>query len=106
MNSKEFKAMALLLVTPLLFPVSVVASGYALAVLWGWFVVPTFHFPELSVPVAYGLWLIIGYMTYQEVDPKGLEEKSAGVLVVEALIKAVLRPAFALAMGWVVHLFV
>lgn len=32
-----------------------VGYGWALSVLWGWFVVPTFNLPQLSVPVAIGL---------------------------------------------------
>ena len=30
-------------------------GGYVLTVLWGWFIVPTFHLPPLTIPVALGL---------------------------------------------------
>ena len=37
-----------------------IVRGWVLSVLWGWFIVPTFDLPELSIGIALGIVLIIG----------------------------------------------
>lgn len=49
-------------------PFSVLTSfvrGWAVARLWGWFVVPIFGLPTLSNAAAFGLALVMGLMTNQ-----------------------------------------
>lgn len=40
-------------------------SGLAVSVLWGWFVVPVFGLPALSIAQAYGLALLVGMLTHR-----------------------------------------
>lgn len=42
-------------------------GGYVLTCLWGWFVVPTFALPPLTLAQAIGVSLIVGYLTNAEV---------------------------------------
>ncbi|TAL42349.1 MAG: hypothetical protein EPN91_08195 [Salinibacterium sp.] len=49
-------------------PLSVVTAlvrGWAVAKLWGWFVVPVFGLPLLSYAAAFGLALLTGLLTHQ-----------------------------------------
>jgi hypothetical protein len=40
-------------------------NAFVLKMLWGWFVAPIFHLPTLTIPVAIGISLIVGILTYQ-----------------------------------------
>lgn len=84
---------------------SAVFSGYALSVLWGWFIVPIFHLPQLSITAAIGISLVIGYLTHQIInDPKDSDRSFAEKIGV-ATAYSILKPGSALLIGWVVHLF-
>ena len=83
---------------------SSIFNGYALSVLWGWFVVPTFDAPALGLVPAIGVMIVVSYLTDQTHDCKK-EENSFGNKIVEGTATAILRPSFALFFGWIVHLF-
>lgn len=83
---------------------SSIFNGYALSVLWGWFVVPTFHLPTLSLVQAIGLAMILTYLTYQHVDAKKGDE-SFGEMMAKAFPLTLIRPSFALLFGYVLHKF-
>ncbi len=80
---------------------SVVWYGYALSVLWGWFIVPALGAPALSVPSAIGIAIVVSYMTHQyskknSVDIEGWEATA------EALAFSALKPLLTLGIGWIV----
>jgi len=77
-------------------------GGYALTILWKWFVVPIFHTPELSIPSAIGIALVVNYLTKHTSDCKK-EEKSFSTRMVEGTVEVLLKPSFAILMGWVVQ---
>ena len=83
--------------------VSSIWNGYVLTVLWGWFVVPTFHLPVLTLAPAIGIALVIGFMTHRP-DVKS-DETPIGEKIIRASIDAILYPLIALIIAWVVHLF-
>ena len=75
-------------------------SGFTLSVLWGWFVVPVFGAPSLSVAQAYGLALVVRVASgLKDAESKG--DKGFGLV----LAKLVLVPPFIcglfLLVGWV-----
>jgi Na+(H+)/acetate symporter ActP len=72
-------------------------SGYVLSILWGWFIVPTFGLPMLSIPVAIGLALIVSYLTKSVSNTKTDWGWSISI--------AIITPLVALCMGYVVHSF-
>jgi len=78
-------------------------AGYVLTVLWGWFVVPLFGLPELTIPAGLGLSLVVGYMTKDGQQMKTGED--FGVAVFKALLGLLLKPAVALGVGWVIRGF-
>jgi len=81
----------------------IVWKGFVLTVLWGWFVVPLFRLPELTIPAALGLSLVVGYMTKDGQQMKTGED--FGGAVFKALIALALKPAVTLGVGWVIRGF-
>ncbi|MEM7209586.1 MAG: hypothetical protein AAF434_17335 [Pseudomonadota bacterium] len=80
--------------------VSTIVTGFVISVLWGWFVAPTFGVPELSIPIAIGLAMVVSYFTYQH-DAQSKEVdwgRTVGFLIA--------RPIVALGFGWLVFQFV
>ena len=84
---------------------SSIFNGYALSVLWGWFMVPTFGLPELSVAPAIGIALVVGYLTKQYNNSKTKKNESFGKELLKSALTAILKPSFALLFGYIVHLF-
>ena len=77
-----------------------ILSGYVLSVLWGWFIVSTFGLPLLTIPVAIGIMLVVGYMTKQfdfnNQDREDYQKRFNVYMIV--------NPLAALAVGWVVKM--
>ena len=48
-----------ILLSILLFPLSLVWNGFVFTKLWAWFVAPTFDLPILSIPTAIGIQVLI-----------------------------------------------
>lgn len=81
---------------------SVWFNGYALAVLWAWFIVPTFDCVSLTVPAAIGMAMTVSYLTHrierEDADGKRtFTEKLAWGIAV-----AITKPSMALLFGFVV----
>jgi len=84
-----------------MFVVAIVAcplGGVALRLLWGWFMVPTFGLPVISLVQAIGIALVISFLTQQHI-PRDEDEK------VKMIIHELLAPVVFVSIGWVVHLF-
>ena len=82
--------------------ISAIINGLVLCKLWSWFVVPTFELPELHLPVALGLSLIIGYLTNHTITKKDNDEKTDWVYV---LAMSMVYPPIVLFIGWLYTLF-
>lgn len=61
---------ALILMTPALF-----LSAFTTMKLWNWFIADTFNLIQLSMWQAYGIDLLVSYLTYRKL-PKDKDEKS------------------------------
>lgn len=85
--------------------VSAVMNGYVISVLWGWFVVPLFSVPPLSVATAIGLSLAVG-MLVSHSSPSNSEKKDTGEVIVNLISQAVFSPLFTLFIGWLVKSFI
>lgn len=78
-------------------------NGYVLSVLWGWFIVPSFGFPTLSVGYAIGVASVVGYLTHQY--QKQDETADSTDILLKMLLYFLLKPTFALIFGWIITLF-
>ena len=83
---------------------SAIFNGYVLSVMWGWFIVPTLGLSPITTVPAIGLALVVGYLTHHEIDCQP-SERTNYEKVVYAVVNSLIYPAIALAIGWVVHLF-
>jgi len=80
-----------------------ILNGWVLSVMWGWFVVTAFNAPPLSVPAAIGVGMVVSFLTAkrQTESKKGGWEDLTG-----ELLFAVFYPLAALALGYIVYLFI
>lgn len=79
-----------------------VMYGAALALMWGWFVVPTFGLPPLATAPATGLWLLARLLVVK-VDRKTAFEKQDDMeRELKKGLYTVLLPLAALLAGFVV----
>lgn len=86
-------------------PIAIAWRGYVLAILWGWFMVPAFGLPALTVVQAIGVSLTVAFITYQY-QPKAMEpEEETWKKVSRPITHLVLGPAMSLLMGWIVKSF-
>lgn len=90
---------------PIIIALSSIFNGYALCVLWGWFMVPTFGLPKISIPAAIGIALVIRYLTREMSASKSDEEGGFKESLLMDILIAILQPSFALFFGWIVHLY-
>lgn len=82
-----------------------IINGWVLSILWGWFMVPILSLPQLSVPAAMGIALVVGNLTHQY-NPRNKHDEDNDedtVRLFFALI--VFRPLFVLSLGWIVKAF-
>lgn len=84
-------------------PLSIVWGGYwsglTLSILWGWFVVPMFALPALTLLQAYGLALVLRAVQGYQAQPKS-EDGFGGALAKAFILPPVLAGLVLLA-GWV-----
>lgn len=83
---------------------SSIFNGYALSILWGWFVVPTLSAPALSIVPAIGIATVVSYLTYQHHNYVEKEE-SFGAQLLRGTFIAIVRPSIALLFGSIAHSF-
>ena len=83
-----------------------VLNGWALSVMWGWFIVPTLGAPALSVPAAIGLGIIASFLTTRGLNNSARANKGQELVVlISELFYAIFYPLCSLAIGYIVHLF-
>lgn len=79
--------------------ISTAWSGYVLSILWGWFIVPVFHLPALSIAQAVGMAIVIGMVT-RDLNVKREDQDMASAISVPLVYNLLM-----LVIGWVVHQF-
>ena len=85
--------------------VGAILNGYVLTILWGWFIIPTFHLPPLSIPAAIGIAMVASYLTHQYAPDVEEKERSTGEKILRTALTIVLRPVSVLGIGYIVHLY-
>ena len=85
------------------FVAGMIWRGYALSVLWGWFVVPFVGLPEMNIPTAIGIAALVG-LTVMAQSPQSDGDEAWEKLVHGVMLIAA-APAVALLVGWIVKGF-
>lgn len=83
---------------------SYISNGWALSVLWTWFVSPIFNIAPLSIPQAIGFSIVAAVLTHQS-KPKD-DQKETDELIAEVLAYAIFAPILTVSIGWIVLQFI
>lgn len=98
--------LGLLVAAPFIFillGLSILYNGWALQLLWSWFMVPIFGLPALSIAQAIAVAMIIGFVTYQyHESPKETKENG----LVTAVFLLLFRPLVYLGFGLILRNFI
>lgn len=87
-------------------PLTSILQGWTIGQLWGWFIVPTFHAPALSIPVALGMGCIVGMFTANHSGGKSDDsEQSLGGRMMTLTFSQMLKPLIFLFFGWIYKQF-
>jgi len=91
------------LMTPLLIVFNILVNGFVFLTLWNWFIIPLFESaPELTMPYAIGLGMIVNYLTYHYVST----EENAVHSILDWLGRIIIRAGTTLLIGWVAAQFI
>ncbi len=90
---------------PAILALSAMWRGYVLSILWGWFIVPFFGAPAISVPVAIGVSLLVAMLTNHKTGNEAEKEEAAAARFASAIVFAFIGPAIYLLLGWIVTKF-
>lgn len=78
--------------------ISMTLRGWAITIVWRWFIASRFELPQLRIPEALGLGLVISLLAPSpDRDPK--------VTYSERLASALTLPLVCLGIGWIIHFF-
>jgi hypothetical protein len=82
------------------FVVGAILRAFVISTLWGWFVAPAFHLPEISMSTAFGFGLLASMFT----NPSTADTKDKGWWdLVGMMFGQLVGFGFTLALGWLVH---
>jgi hypothetical protein len=79
-------------------------NGWAFTKLWSWFIVPVFSAPQLSIPAAIGLYLVVSFLTHQYIKDDD-KDKDFFLKIGEAFVISTYRPLVALSFGYIVKMW-
>jgi len=89
-------------------PIAMLFNGMVFCILWGWFIVPTFELPALSVLEAVGIsvvWsaLAVGVNRQQIKDLLNDDPDESKVGIVKLVVDGFVYPVIYLVIGFIVH---
>jgi hypothetical protein len=88
-----------------LFIVSPIWYGYVLSILWGWFILPAFHTPQISIPLAIGISIVVRMFTYTNSSDQSDKSSKFSEKFALAIAISFFLPLYALVFGAIVHSF-
>jgi len=107
MDSKSkdvFSCLGIAVFLPLVIIVGSIAGGWALSTLWGWFIVPVFNLPPLTIVQAIGVSIVVGTLKGSSSTNSDSKKKETSELI-SAIFVALLTPLFSVFLGWLLTLF-
>ncbi len=96
---KEFKMKILAFIAFIIISLPLVAlNGWALHILWGWFIVPVFALPMLEVPQAIGISVVVSFLTVT-IKPMDNDDEYYPTLI-KGVLTGFFKPLVFLATGF------
>jgi hypothetical protein len=84
-----------------------VASLFVAGKIWGWFMIPFFNAPELTIPLYFGLGSFFALYIPNKVSSSTTEEGTTyGQLLLQGFIHVTVSRAVILFFAWIAFLFV
>ena len=81
---------------------SLFAHGWAVMLLWNWFIVPVTGLIELNIYLAMGIYIL--YRLFAGLDAYSLDKKRFDVPDISKMaLSGILYPALAIFMGWLIQ---
>jgi len=84
--------------------VGIIADGWAISVLWGWFAVPLFELPSLSIAQSMGLSALVAALSPSHY-PATNDEGDTWDKIVRAVFYAIFLPLLRVLIGWIIVQF-
>lgn len=88
---------------PLVLVITYLINGWVLTILWGWFIVPIFHLPALTLIPALGLGIVAGYLTYQTPPDVETVKRGSWERMFVTVGGALIQPLITLVVAWIIH---
>ena len=88
-----------LLVAPGLY----ILNGCVLRILWRWFVIPVTGLPPLTIPMAIGVGLVVGFLTHQPAPRPHEDTEESTTRLLGHAIAGLLHPLIVLGVAWIVQ---
>jgi len=91
------------LVLLLAMPLGILIKGWALKILWGWFVAPLFHLPYLTAAQAFGIACFTGLLL-KGLSASETKSETADIWTVvgNGLSTILLSPVISVGFGWLI----
>src|SRR5688572_16198368 len=84
----------------------VIMNGWALSLIWNWFIPPLFHLTTLTMAQAMGVSTVFQlFLGHKSTSDSKSRDKSAGELILEGFIVATLGPVFVVGFAWIILQF-
>lgn len=97
------KVVAYVIATIIGLTLSYLYSAWALTILWGWFIVPTFHLTPLTVGMALGLIVVVNFLKITVNLSDKHEHQPYFVILLAGYFWTIYLPTITLAIGWIIH---
>lgn len=83
-----------------------VLGGWALSIMWEWFIVPVFALPSLDIAQAIGLSCIVTILAPRQTQNNSGSKKRTFEVIIETSAQAFLVPLLTVGFGWIVYQFI
>lgn len=100
-NEKFTSCIGTIALVVLALVVGTIMNGWALSMLWGWFIMPIFAAPSLSVVQAIGVAMVVSFLT-SGLQSETYKSKDFTDLIGQFAGKAIIYPIVVVAIGWLV----
>lgn len=102
-QEKTMKFIGAIVTTVALIAWGLVASLFVAGKIWGWFMIPFFNAPELTIPLYFGLGFF--FALYMPKSPGITDETTYNQLLLRAFIYVTINRAVILFFAWIAFLF-
>lgn len=81
-----------------------IVNAYVISKLWVWILVPSFELPEITMGMAFGLSVIIGF--FRGKSSKSDEDEDVVEKLTKSIVWVFINGAFYLLIGWIAGMFI